>query len=398
MAPFQPRITRRTRALRPSATVALTDRARALTAAGRDVITMSAGEPDFPTPALVVDAAVASLRAGFTHYAPSAGLPELQKVIVDKLRDVNGIPGLTPGDVLVLPGAKAGLMFACLALLEEGDECVCPEPAWVSYRECVAFCGATYVPVPTRGDDGFSVSRKALEAAVTDATRMLVINSPTNPTGKVWRRDELEMVADVVRGRDIVVLSDEIYEDLLYDGARHVSFASLPGMAAQTLTLNGLSKSCAMTGWRLGYVAGPTPLVKAMLKIQQHSTTCATSFVQKAGITAVRDAGDDVRSMVEVFTTRRERLLRGLSDIPGVVPRAPEGTFYMFIDVSALGPTDAVAEELLESTGLALTPGGAFGDCGEGYLRISFAASEHDIDECCRRLREYAGRRQEAGK
>ena len=290
-----------------------------------------------------------------------------------------------------MPGAKAGLMFACLALLGKGDECVCPEPAWVSYRECVNFAGADYIPVATSGKDGFTVSAEDLEDAITSKTRLVILNSPANPTGKVWSREELERLAELVRKHDkLMVLSDEIYEDLLYEGAQHISFASLPGMKERTLTLNGFSKAYAMTGWRLGYIAGPKDVIKQMLKIQQHSTTCATSFVQTAAVTALAEARSYVDQMVEIFTERRKLLVHGLDGLRGVKPVAPAGTFYLFLDVSELGiPTFELADRLLEEVGLAVTPGAAFGESGEGYLRISFAASDEDISQCCERLRRF---------
>jgi len=386
-----PKFSSRVERIRPSATVALTDKAKELKAQGRDIVSMSAGEPDFPTPPRIVEAAKRALDEGHTHYVASPGIIELRKAVVDKLRDDNAVELHGPDEVIVVPGAKAGLMFACLALLQKGDECVCPEPAWVSYRECVDFADGVYVPVATSGDDGFTVAPEALAAAITDRTRLVVLNSPTNPSGKVWSRTELEAVADIVRGRELVVLSDEIYEDLLYDGNRHVSFASLPGMADKTLTLNGLSKAYAMTGWRLGYLAGPRDYIKQILKIQQHSTTCATSFAQYAAVTALREGRPDVDAMVEIFRRRRRQLLDGLQGIPGIRPVAPQGTFYMFLDVADLGiPTFELAERLLQQEGLALTPGAAFGESGEGYMRLSFAASDDDIRRCCERLRRFA--------
>jgi len=394
MEKFVPRFSRRVDNLKPSATVALTDKAKQLKAEGRDIVTMSAGEPDFATPSLISEAAIAALKEGDTHYAPSPGVLSLREALVEKLRTRNGIPLAGPQEVLVVPGAKAGLMFACLALLDDGDECVCPEPAWVSYRECVSFAGANYIPVPSSGADGFSIDPHLLDHAVTDRTRLIILNSPTNPTGKVWRREELEAVADVVRSRDIVVLSDEIYEDLVFDGAEHISFASLPGMAEKTLTLNGFSKAYAMTGWRLGYLAGPAPIIKSMLKIQQHSTTCAASFVQTAGVVALEQGAADVQSMVSAFERRRKLLVDGLSEIEGVVARPPDGTFYLFLDISALGKSSVdVAESMLESVGLAATPGSAFGASGEGYLRVSFAASDEHIKATCERIARFARER-----
>ena len=391
MTAFSASFSARMGRLKPSATVALTDKAKALKAEGRDIVTMSAGEPDFATPKPIVETALRALQEGDTHYVASPGILPLRKAIVKKLKEVNGIELAGPEEVLVMPGAKAGLMFACLALLGEGDECVCPEPAWVSYRECVSFAGADYIPVATSGKDGFTVSPEAMEEAITKDTKLVILNSPANPTGKVWSREEMESLAEIVRKHDsLMVLSDEIYEDLLYEGAQHISFASLPGMKERTLTLNGFSKAYAMTGWRLGYIAGPKDVIKQMLKIQQHSTTCATSFVQTAAVTALAEARPYVDQMVEIFKERREQLVHGLDGLRGIETVAPQGTFYLFLDVSKLGiPSFELADRLIEEVGLAVTPGAAFGESGEGYLRISFAASEEDISQCCERLRVF---------
>ena len=291
---------------------------------------------------------------------------------------------------MVLPGAKAGLMFVALALLSEGDQCLCPEPAWVSYRECVAFAGAEFIPLPSKGDSRFSLTQQQLEEAVTDKTKLFILNSPVNPTGKVFNGDELHMIASFVRKHDLMVLSDEIYEDLVYEGSTHTSFASLPGMAERTITLNGFSKAYAMTGWRLGYVAAPLELTNAMLKIQQHSTTCATSFVQRGGVEAITNCESQVKEMVRAFTARRALFLERLKTIDGVSPFVPEGTFYLFLDISSFGLSSGeFAERFLEDAGVAVTPGSAFGESGEGYVRMSFAASQDDIEECCRRLKDF---------
>ena len=347
-------ISERMKRINPSATVALTDKAKELKSKGRNIVTMSAGEPDFDTPAPIVRAAKKALDDGDTHYVSSRGIKELREAIAEKLLKKNGIEGLTAEDILVTPGAKAGLMFACLALLDKGDQCICPEPAWVSYRECVSFAGADYVPIETRGDDSFSLLPEDLEKALTPKSKLLILNSPNNPTGRVWSRKRLEAIAELVERHDLFVLADEIYEDLTYDGVVHSSFASIDGMEDRCLTLNGFSKAYAMTGWRLGYIAGPRSIIDQMLKIQQHSTTCAASFSQRAALTALSEGESHVEGMLEIFAKRRSLLLDGLSHIPGIKAEAPEGTFYLFLNVKELKLSSfELAEALLEEVDLA---------------------------------------------
>ncbi|MBI4869080.1 MAG: pyridoxal phosphate-dependent aminotransferase [Candidatus Wallbacteria bacterium] len=391
-------ISSRLRAVKPSATVALADRARALAAAGRDVISLSAGEPDFDTPGHVVAAAAGAMGSGFTHYTNAAGIPELRQAIAQKLSRDNGL-AVEPGKgILVLPGAKQGVAYCCLAFLDDGDECLCPEPSWVSFRELVTLAGGRYVPVPTRVEDDFRLRPGELERHVTPRSRMIILNSPTNPTGKVWSADELEEVAAVARKHDLIVLVDEIYEKILYDGRKHVSLASLPGMFERCLTLNGFSKAFAMTGWRLGYLAGPPRLIEPLLMLQQHTATCAVSFAQKGGVAALEGDAAACDAMVEAFRKRRELLMDKLAGVPGLAIWRPQGTFYMFLDVRGSGRSSMeVSEHLLENEGLAMTPGDAFGECGQGFIRLSFAASESVLIEAARRiesgLRKLTGKR-----
>jgi len=390
MISYSDKLSTRMSRIKPSATVALTDKAKKLKKEGRDIVSMSAGEPDFATPENICASAISALMHGDTHYAASRGIPALRKGIFNKLTEINKIPLTSAEQIMVMPGAKAGLMFVTLSLLSDGDECICPEPAWVSYRECVSFAGGKFVPIATKGDERFSITLEQLEEAVTDKTKLFILNSPVNPTGKVWTRDELDMIAGFVKKHDLMVLSDEIYEDLIYEGSKHISFASLPDMAERTLTLSGFSKAYAMTGWRLGYIAGPLELINAMLKIQQHSTTCATSFVQTAGVEAIENSAAKVKEMAAAFTKRRELFLDKLSTIEGVKPFIPEGTFYMFLDISSFGLSSSdFANSFLDKEGVAVTPGAAFGESGEGYVRMSFAASEEDICECCTRLQRF---------
>ncbi len=381
-------VSKRLEAVRPSATVALTDRARAMVAAGRDIISLSAGEPDFDTPVGVRRAAAAAMEAGFTHYTPSAGIPELRRAIAAKLARENGVTVDPVRGVLVLPGVKQGLAYACLAFLDEGDECLCPEPGWVSYRELVTLAGGRHVSVPGRVEDGFRMRPEDFESRVTPRTKLIFLNTPVNPTGKVWSLEELEAVAETARRHDLVVIADEIYERILFEGHRHHSIASLPGMAERTLTLNGFSKVHAMTGWRLGYVAGPEHLVWPLMLLQQHTVTCAVSFVQKAAVAALEGEQTEQAEMLRAFERRRRLLAERLSDVPGLSFRQPQGTFYMWLDVRECGRSSAaVCEHLLERHALMLTPGDAFGDCGEGFVRLSFAAADEVLEAAAGRLR-----------
>ncbi len=393
---FAPRLSSRLKALRPSATIALSDRARELAASGRSIITLSAGEPDFDTPPNAIEAAYLAMQSGFTHYTGAAGIPELRKAIAEKLRRDNDVEVNPDGGVLVIPGAKQGAAYACLAFLDEGDECLVPEPAWVSFREMITLAGGKYVPLPSRPEDGFTIDADVFRSSITDRTRLMILNTPTNPTGKVWSRQELEMVAEASREHGFIVLADEIYETIVYDGHEHVSLASLPGMADRCLTLNGLSKSHAMTGWRLGYVAGAKELVKPLLTLQQHTATCAGSFAQKGAVAAMEAGSEAPRAMQQQFLRRRDMLMKRFSDVQGMSVWQPQGTFYMFLDVRQTGKASTeVSEYLLDKQGVALTPGDAFGDSGSGFLRLSFAASEETLaeaaDRIARGLRELIG-------
>lgn len=385
---YQDRLAARLKILQPSATVELNEKAASLIKQGKDVIALAAGEPDFAPPACIVRETKKALTEGFTHYTASLGIAELRETIAQKLAEENGLTYDPKSEILVAPGAKQGILYTCLAFLDSGDEVLSPEPAWVSYRECVTLAGATYVPVPTRREDRYRITRELLERYVTPRTKMIFINTPWNPTGRVLSEAELADVAACAREHDLLVLSDEIYERLVYDGHRHFSLATLPGMRERTLTLNGYSKTYAMTGFRLGYVAAPAPVIRELNKIQQHSATCPTSFAQKGTAGSFKAAQPAVGRMIRRFVQRRKLVMEGLSNIPGLTLLAPEGTFYMWVDCSAVsGDSKAVSCRLLEDSLVAMTPGVAFGDAGEGCLRLSFAVGEETLQEACRRIR-----------
>ncbi|HEY9088814.1 MAG TPA: pyridoxal phosphate-dependent aminotransferase [Anaerolineaceae bacterium] len=376
--------------LSESATVAVMDKARKLKASGCSVVDLSGGDPDFPTAPHVTAAAIEALNQGFTHYTPSRGIPELLKAISVKLERDNGARYDPQKEILVLPGAKHALFIVAQALLNPGDEAILFDPGWVSYAPCVELAGATPVNVPMHAGVTPAELKASLDAAITPRTRLVILNTPNNPTGQMWTREQLQALADAVLAHNLLVLSDEIYETLAYDGTEHISIASLPGMLPRTLILNGLSKSHAMTGWRLGYVAGPAACIKQMLKIHQHSTTCATSFVQKAAVAALEGPQDYTRWMVQRYKTRRDNLVAALNAIPGITCALPQGAFYAFPNIAATGlDSTTFADRLLDAACVAVTPGVAFGPAGEGFVRLSFANSDEMLAEGAKRIAEF---------
>jgi aspartate aminotransferase len=382
------------RNLEPSPTLAVSDRARQLKAAGVDVIDLGGGDPDFITPEHIRDAAAAAMNAGDTHYVASVGIPGLRQAIADKLRVDNGIEVDPNGGVIVTPGGKQALFEATLAFVEPGVDVLIPEPAWVSYGPMVELAGGTPVPVPLDPDDNWRITTEKLEGAVTPTTRILLINSPNNPTGRVLDDDELKTVSDFARAHDLLIFADEMYEKILYDGHRHTSIATLPDMAERTLTFNGFSKAYAMTGWRLGYVAGPRPYLEQIEKVHSHSVTCATSFVQRAGIVALTGSQTFIAEMVAAWDRRRRNLAAGLNAIDGIHCPLVEGAFYAFVDMRDTGMTSiAAADLLLKEANVAVTPGVAFGGAGEWHVRLSFATSDELLEAAVDRIGSVLGRR-----
>jgi aspartate aminotransferase len=373
-----------------SATVSVMDKARRLRAEGRSVVDLSGGDPDFATAPNVTEAAIRSLNNGFTHYTPSRGIPELLKAIAKKLANENGASYDPAKEIIVMPGAKQALFVAAQALLDPGDEMILFTPAWVSYEPCASLAGATTVYVPMKLDTTAAQLRSGLEAAITSRTKLVILNTPNNPTGQVWNRGQLQVLADAAQAHDFIVLSDEIYEKLIYDGREHVSIASFPGMLERTLILNGLSKSHAMTGWRLGYITGPEPLITEMLKIHQHSSTCASSFVQEAAVAALNGPQDYTDSMIVRYKARRDRLAADLNTIPGIHCDVPEGAFYAFPNIAGTGLSSMeFTSRLLDAEAVAVTPGDAFGPGGEGYVRLSYANSDEMLQEGARRIKRF---------
>lgn len=392
------RLSQRAAAMTPSPTLAMDAKAKALRRQGIDVIGFSVGEPDFDTPAHIREATVAALEQGHTRYTPAGGIPELKEAIQEKLARVNGMQfGLD--QIVVSVGAKHALYNAFQVLLDPGDEVVIPAPFWVSYADQVRLAGGTPVIVPTAEETGFKLTAEQLRAHLTPRTRALVLNSPSNPTGAVYSRDELTALAEVVLSHpECLIVADEIYEPFVYDGHQHVSIGSLsPEVLARTLVVNGVSKMYAMTGFRIGYAAGPKELVQAMTDLQSQSTSNPTSISQWAAVAALRGSQEPVQQMVAAFRERRELMLQGLRALPGVTCREPEGAFYLFPRVDAVfgrrhGDTviqnsGDLAMALLNEARVAVVPGAAFG--AEGYLRLSYAASTSQIQAGLQRLAAF---------
>ena len=361
-------------------------------AQGIDVIDLGGGDPDFITPEHIRAAAIDAMNAGDTHYVASAGIPSLRKAIADKLRIDNGIEVDPNGEVIVTPGGKQALFEAALAFVERGVDVMIPEPAWVSYGPMVELAGGTAVPVTLQPDDNWRLTADSLSAAWTPASRILLINSPNNPTGRVLDDAELAAVAAFAQERDLLVFSDEMYEKILYAGQRHTSIATLPGMAERTLVFNGLSKAYAMTGWRLGYVAGPRPYLQQIEKVHSHSVTCATSFVQKAGVVALTGPQEFIGQMVSAWDRRRRNLAERLDAVNGITCPLVEGAFYAFVDIRGTGLTSTEAADLfLQEAHVAVTPGVAFGSSGEGHVRLSFATSDELLEAAADRIGRVLG-------
>jgi aspartate aminotransferase len=364
-----------------SATLRISNLASELKSQGKDIISFSLGEPDFNTPGHIIEAAKASLARSETHYTPSPGIPELRKAIAQKLKIDNNIEA-SAGNIIVTPGAKQAIFEVMLSVLQEGDEAILFAPAWVSYDPCVMLTGAKTVWVSSDPDKSFKPVN--LAEYITKKTKIIVVNSPCNPTGGVYGRETLKEIADIAVDKNILVLSDEIYEKIIY-GKEHISIGSMDGMQDLTITVNGFSKAYAMTGWRLGYVSAAKEIYDQMLKLHSHSVSQATSFVQYAGIAALQGDQTCVTDMVREFRARRDLLIRGLNKL-GIRCAMPDGAFYAFADVSEYGSGEKVAELLLNKAFVATTPGAAFGEAGNDFIRISYATSQERIKEALRRM------------
>src|SRR5215207_5982607 len=364
-------------------------RAKALEAQGKDVIHLEIGEPDFDTPSNVIEAGCEALKSGWTHYGPSAGQPELRAAIANYINISRGT-SFEADQVVVTPGGKPIMFFVILALVEAGDEALFPDPGFPIYRSMIDFAGATAVPIPLREDRAFGIDLEELASLITPKSKLLILNSPANPTGGVLTRDEIAEIARLAVENDLIVLADEIYSELIYEG-EHVSIATMPGMADRTIILDGFSKTYAMTGWRLGYGLMPRPLVEAVNRLMVNSVSCTSMAVQRAGLAALTGPQDEVAAMREAFRTRRDLIVGGLNEIAGISCLSPKGAFYAFPNISALGVTSKqFADRLLDEFGVAALAGTAFGGHGEGYLRLSTANSEANLSRALERIDQAA--------
>lgn len=370
----------KSKAISPSMTFAIDARAKAMQAQGIAVCNFGVGEPDFDTPEHVREAAKAALDAGRTRYGPPAGIQRLRELVAEKLRRENNLP-YAASQIVVTTGGKQALVNTIMAVLSAGDEALIPAPYWVSYPEIVKLAYGVPVFVPTTEATGFKITPEHLIAAITPKTRLLILNSPSNPTGAVYTRDELSALAEVLVAHNIAVIADEIYEKLIYNGAEHVSIGSLnEDIFNLTITCNGLSKAYAATGWRLGYAAGPEHVIKAAIDIQSQTTSCTNTFAQYGAIVALEGSNDDMEKMRKVFEQRRDVLYTRLCEIPGLHVAKPQGAFYIFPNISAL-KQDSIqfCERLLEQEHVALVPGAAFG--ADDNIRISYATDMETIEK-----------------
>ena len=376
----------RLKLITPSPTVRLAAVVNEMKRRGEDVVSFSVGEPDFPTPSHIVDAAKNALDAGWTKYVASAGIPQLRDAIAEKMRRENAVP-CEPAGVIVAP-AKHAIFLAIMGLADPGDEILFPDPGWVSYAPIAHLAGATPVPVTADEEAGYELTAEALEAAITPRTKAVVMNSPSNPAGSVFAKETIRGICDAVTDHDLFLISDEIYEKILYEGA-HVSPASFAGMFERTVTVNGFSKTYSMTGWRLGWLAAEASLAKQLVKVQEHTITCAPAFVQIAGVAALEGPASVVRSMVDEFRARRDLMMQEFQSLPGFRVDRPAGAFYFFPRYEYDLRSDEFAERLLTEAKVAVTPGAAFGDAGESHLRFSYACSRDDIRRGMQRVRDF---------
>ncbi|WP_251316445.1 pyridoxal phosphate-dependent aminotransferase [Flintibacter muris] len=378
--------------LEPSLIRTVLDRAAALRSEGHRVIPFSAGEPNFNTPSPIKAAAQKAIEENFTHYTSNRGLPGLRTIIAKMMEQTTGTAYDPETEIIVTSSGAEALNNAIHAFVGQGDEVIIPTPAFVSYKNLVKFTGAEVVEVPLSPKECFRLDAKAIQAKITPKTKMIILNNPNNPSGAVYTREDLEAVAKLAVEHDLLVLSDEMYSRLVYDGAEFVSVTSLPGMRERAIVVSGFSKSYAMTGWRLGYLIADKALVSTMLKVHQYSTTCSPTFIQKGLVDSLEDlqTEKEVQDMLAAFAQRRKAILAGLEKIPGLTPITPRGAFYVTVDVSATGMNGMdFATRLLEEKYVATVPAAAFDGDTANLIRISYAASDEDIQEGLKRLEDF---------
>jgi aspartate aminotransferase len=366
-------------------------KARALEAKGRDIVHLEIGEPDFDTPRNIIDAATDALHKGFTHYGPSAGLPQLKDTIAQYVSETRRV-NVSPDEVVVVPGGKPIIFFSILALIEENDEVIYPNPGFPIYESMINYIGAKAVPIRLRAEMDFRLDVDELAGMINDRTKLIILNSPQNPTGGVLTKIDIDRIARAIGNQNIMVLSDEIYSRLIFEGEHH-SIMSINGMKDRTILLDGFSKTYAMTGWRMGYGVMRADLATHVARLQTNSNSCTASFSQLAGVEALRGPQDSVDQMCAEFKKRRDVMVAGLNQIPGFSCRLPKGAFYVFPNITKTGwPSKKLADALLDDASVAALSGTAFGNFGEGYLRFSVANSIENIEKALERVNDWANR------
>ncbi len=382
------RLSERLKKINPSSTLVITSKAKKLKSEGKDIINFAAGEPDFDTPEFIKSAAIEAINAGFTKYTPTTGIPELKKIICEKLYKDNSLR-YSPSQIVVSCGAKHSIFNALAVILNHGDDVLIPSPYWVSYPEIVNFCEARTVFIKTQSENNFKINVKDLEKHITAKTKVFILNSPSNPAGSVYNQDEIKAIADICVSKRIFVISDEIYEKIIFDNLKHISIASMGGdIYDLTITINGLSKSYAMTGWRVGYLAGPQDIVEAVSKLQDHTTSNPASISQKAAVAALEAPEDFIKGMALEFQKRRDYCAGRLIKIKKLSFVQPQGAFYIFCNIAKTGLDSLTfANRLLEESYVAVIPGAAFGR--DDYIRISFAAGIKQLEIGLNRIEEW---------
>jgi len=383
------RLARRMARLGTETAFEVLNKARALERQGKSIVHLEIGEPDFDTPANVVEAGIDALRKGWTHYGPSAGLPELRQALAEYVGRTRGV-NVSSDEVVVVPGGKPIIFFTILALIDEGDEVIYPNPGFPIYESMIHYVGGRAMPIQLREERDFSLDLNELASLINDRTRLIILNSPQNPTGGVLERPDIEKIAKLIGDRNIMILSDEIYSRLLFDGGRHFSIMSVPGMQERTILLDGFSKTYAMTGWRMGYGVMRPDLAAQVTRLMTNSNSCTASFTQVAGIEAIRGDQSSVDHMRDEFQRRRDVFVAGLNKIKGFSCRMPKGAFYVFPNITKTGwKSKPLADALLEQAGVAALSGTAFGEFGEGYLRFSVANSLENLQQALDRIDEW---------
>lgn len=373
-------IASRMKSLVPSASISIAEEVKEMKARGADIVDLSWGEPDFNTPQNIISAAKKGIDKGFTKYTNSRGIIDLRKAIIKKLKKENNLEYAPETEIIVTPGVKQGILYALLTFINPDDEVMVPEPCWLSYKDCISIAGGNFIPIPSTEENYFKITKENILKKITSKTKMIIINNPTNPTGTVWSKKDLEMIAEIAIEKDLLVVSDEIYEKIIFDNLEIISIASLPGMRERTIVLNGFSKFYAMTGWRVGYLAAPENFVSQLIKVHQHSATCASAISQYAAVEALEGPQKVPYQFVAEYQKRRDLIFEGFNNIDKLSCLKPRGTFYAFLNIKKIGMSSVkTAKYFLKKAKVTTIPGSAYGESGEGYLRICFATSQDNI-------------------